>query len=259
MTPQQRDSLQAALRLGVPAFPCFANKRPATPQGFKNARTADGGLATMWARHPGELVGVPTGALSGISVLDLDRGKGGDAWWAAHKSRLPLTRVHRTRSGGLHLVFKDKPGLRGSAGKIAPGVDVRADGGYIIWWPAAGLEVRDAPLADWPHWLMPPAAEQQSNIRSFHSHGAATAAGSIDAQLRGIAKRVERAREGERNSVLFGAACRVCELLRDEKLPKHVSESWCAGLLHLVARRAGLPNDEAQRTIASGFRIAGNG
>jgi hypothetical protein len=25
--------------------------------------------------------------------------------------------------------------LRCSRGRIAPGVDVRADGGYVIWWP----------------------------------------------------------------------------------------------------------------------------
>jgi hypothetical protein len=56
-------------------------------------------------------------------------------WWFSHRDRLPLTRVHRTRSGGLHLIFRHVPDVRCSAGRIAPGIDVRGDGGYIIWWP----------------------------------------------------------------------------------------------------------------------------
>ena len=75
-------------------------------------------------------------------------------WWASHRDRLPVTRVHRTRSGGLHLVFQHAPDIRCSAGRIAPGIDVRGNGGYVIWWPATGLPVlSNAPFAPWPDWL----------------------------------------------------------------------------------------------------------
>jgi hypothetical protein len=34
-------------------------------------------------------------------------------------------------------------------------VDVRADGGYFIYWPREGLRVvSDAPVAEWPEWLL---------------------------------------------------------------------------------------------------------
>ena len=103
MTPAERAALRAAGRLDVPSFPCLPDKKPACPNGFKAATLPQAGLATLWARHPGELVGVPTDIASGLSVLDVDIAKGGDGWWAENKARLPQTRMHETRSGGLHV------------------------------------------------------------------------------------------------------------------------------------------------------------
>jgi Bifunctional DNA primase/polymerase, N-terminal len=77
MTAAERDALRAAMQLPCPSFPCLADKRPACPTGFKAAALPAHGLATLWARHPGELVGVPTGPASGLAVLDVDLNKGG--------------------------------------------------------------------------------------------------------------------------------------------------------------------------------------
>jgi hypothetical protein len=44
--------------------------------------------------------------------------------------------------------------VAGSTGKIADGVDVRADGGYAIWWPSTGRPIEDAPICEWPDWLL---------------------------------------------------------------------------------------------------------
>jgi hypothetical protein len=35
-----------------------------------------------------------------------------------------------------------------------PGIDVRADGGYAIWWPREGLPIEDWPMCEWPEWLL---------------------------------------------------------------------------------------------------------
>jgi hypothetical protein len=86
----------------------------------------------MWARNPGTLVSVPTGKISGISVLDVDLGKGGDAWWEKNRGRLPKTRMHETRSGGLHVLFAHRDGIRNTAGRIAKGIDTRGEGGYCV-------------------------------------------------------------------------------------------------------------------------------
>jgi hypothetical protein len=57
----------------------------------------------------------------------------------AELGRLPLTRRATTPSGGEHVYFK-APGedveIRNSAGKIGEGIDVRADGGYVIAPPS---------------------------------------------------------------------------------------------------------------------------
>ena len=150
------DALRLARR-GLPVFPCREDKRPATGSGFKDATTEVAQIrAWPWT---GRLIGVPSGSASGLAVLDIDPRHGGDDWLEANKRRLPYTRAHLTRSGGMHLLFRWPDGLRNSAGLFAPGIDVRGEGGFIIWWPAHRCVVLDfAPLGDlapWPPWLTP--------------------------------------------------------------------------------------------------------
>ena len=153
---QRATVLKAARRLPLPAFFCNEAKRPTCPNGLYDACQGDA-LDALFRRHPGPLIGVPTGPASGLAVLDVDPNKGGDTWWNENRARLPLTRVHETRSGGIHGVFQHRDGLRCSTSKIALGIDVRGERGYIVWWPFTGLSVINADvLAPWPDWLKPP-------------------------------------------------------------------------------------------------------
>jgi hypothetical protein len=52
------------------------------------------------------------------------------------------------------LLFVHAPGLRCSTSMIAPGIDVKAERGYCIWWPREGYAIEDHPLAEWPNWLL---------------------------------------------------------------------------------------------------------
>jgi hypothetical protein len=188
-------SLARALSLldhGLPCFPCGIAKKPARPRGFKDATRNRDAVCELWKRYPGPLVGVPTGEISGLDVLDIDPRHGGHGWLAEHKHNLPSTRVHRTRSGGLHLLFQHQHGMRCSSGRIAAGVDVRATGGYVIWWPAAGLPVlSDVPVVAWPGWLY---AQLMSRPRPR------TQRVTIPDQyvLMRLVQLIARAREGER-------------------------------------------------------------
>lgn len=112
---------------GRRCFPCLLDKRPATPNGFQNAQTDADALSELWWRYPGPLVGVATGVMSDLDVLDLDtKHREAASWWTANRGRLPQTRIHRTRSGGQHLFFQHTATTRSTAGKIAPGVDTGA-------------------------------------------------------------------------------------------------------------------------------------
>lgn len=129
----------------LPRFPCRDDKRPLTGRGFYDARADVDDRA--WP-----LVGIPTGSISGLDVVDVDAD--GLGWYRREFDALPMTRAHETRSGGLHLWFRHADGLRCSTGKIAPGIDVRASGGYVIDWSREGLPFEDWPICEWPSWLL---------------------------------------------------------------------------------------------------------
>ena len=241
-------ALHAALTLGANGwfcFPCLDDKRPATPHGFKQARRDPNGLRDLWRQYPGPLIGVATGAASGVDVPDLDRKHlEATVWWTANRDRLPQTRCHRTRSGGLHLLFRHAADLRSTAGKIAPGVDTRGDGGYIIWWPAAGRPVlNDSSLAPWPAWLLdqlrtPPEASRSQRAAIIPD----------DRALGRLVRLVAGAPQGQRNNLAFWAACRVGEMARSGL----IGLETVAAVIAAAAMRAGLSQREAERTALSG-------
>jgi hypothetical protein len=134
-------------------FPCRADKRPCTPHGHLDAASDAPSITKLWSRYPGPLTGVATGAVGGIAAIDVD--ERGEGWFHAHRDQLPATRTHKTPRGLWHLIYHHAIGLRCSNSKIAPGIDVKADGGYIIWWPASlGRVVCGGPVADFPVWLL---------------------------------------------------------------------------------------------------------
>jgi hypothetical protein len=243
--------LIAALRLasgGLPVFPCTkSNKCPCTPHGFKDASTDPAVIENLWRQHPGELIGVPTGDASGFDALDLDpRHVQAKDWWRENQHRIPRTRTHKTRSGGLHLLFRHDDRIRCGAGRIALGVDTRATGGYIVWWPATDLPVRDVPIAAWPDWLI---AALQPKLSSWRSSSSAKSTPDHRA-LAGIIRAVAGAAEGTRNTVLFWAGCRAGEMVASGL----IGVNTAAAILTEAATRAGLPRRAAEDTALRGIK-----
>jgi hypothetical protein len=148
---------------GMAVFPCRPDKRPASPQGFKDATTDPFKLRRLFSIPGVTLIGMPTGILNGLDAVDIDPRHGGFDWLKLNDQRLPSTRVHGTRSGGWHFLFRHHRGTRNSVGRIALGVDVRAEGGYIIVPPSPGYSIAEnRPLAPWPIWLLKVAMPRRS-------------------------------------------------------------------------------------------------
>jgi len=180
-------------------------------------------------------------------VVDIDvKHPEGCEWWRGNYQRLLTTRTYATRSGGVHLHYRDGHGIGCTTGRICKGVDTRGDGGYAVYWFAAGLACHDqSPPAPWPVWLRdaltPPS---RSVVTASHR----THAAPEDAAVAGIVRRIAEAREGERNAVLFWAACRLLE--------RGMRQRDVETLLIPAAISIGLTEGEARRTITSAQRRA---
>ncbi len=216
-----RAALVYAGHLSFAVFPCKPrNKAPLATHGCKSATRESKQIRAWWKRHPEANVAIATGAPSGIVVLDVDPRHGGDKSLTELQRKygpLPVAPRVLTGGGGSHIYFAH-PGcvVQNSAGRIARGLDVRGDGGYVVappsihlsgqsycWDPEARID--EVALPEIPRWLLDlalkPNATASSNsnteinegsrntelyrvARSLHARG--TRADGILAEIRTI-------------------------------------------------------------------------
>ncbi len=112
-------------------------KEPATKHGFKDA-SKEKTQEKIWRQSPQKNVGIATGVVSGISVVDVDPDSGGEESLRelVQKYGLDINTVTvSTPRGGKHFFYKDNLGAKSQAG-VLPGVDIRGNGGYIVAAPS---------------------------------------------------------------------------------------------------------------------------
>lgn len=160
----------------VPIEP--AGKRPLLPWTELQTRRAAAAEIERWfARWPEANVGIVTGAISGLLVLDVDPAHGGGAsledWRAVH-GPLPATVEARTGGGGRHLYFRHPGEPIPNRVGVAPGIDIRADGGCVVAPPslhASGKRYTWVPdHAPDEIDLAPPTAWLLALVRPEHTH-----------------------------------------------------------------------------------------
>jgi hypothetical protein len=164
-TEERVDILAEALALAREGFAVFPlkGKRPTLDGGFKNATTEEGEVRTLWAKGRGDGIGLRTSAE--VWVLDVDTKGAANGWdtlarLEAEYGALPDTLRADTPSGGAHLYFAGG-GSRNKA-SFLPGLDTRAEGGYVVAPPSPHPEAPGryrwvnwgTPIAAPPAWLL---------------------------------------------------------------------------------------------------------
>lgn len=128
-----------------------AGKHPRVQRGLKEA-SRDLAQIEKWFGKDSELsnIGIVTGEVSGITVIDIDIGEGkfgAESWAEAIADHgEPDTLMAQTGSGGMHVLFQYNSALKTSSNTLGKGVDVRNDGGYIV---AAPSRHRSGGLYEW--------------------------------------------------------------------------------------------------------------
>ena len=164
--------LQSALawaKRGYRVFPLAPDsRRPAEPgwDWSANASTDPEMIAFWWGTGDWN-IGCCTGG--GVVVVDLDQKNDQDGIGAymEHGGTFGTLAV-RTTTGGMHLYFAGDG--RNSVGKVAPGIDLRGEGGYVVA-PGSTIDgvayelVSDKPLAPLPAWVAE-AAQQRATVAS---------------------------------------------------------------------------------------------
>ncbi|GBQ04144.1 DNA primase [Streptomyces spongiicola] len=232
----------------------------------QRATTDPDRIRTAWSTRPFN-IGIATGP-AGLVVVDLDtpknKGKGssdtpcGVTTFTALCERtgqpVPSTRTVRTARGGRHLYFLAPAGVRlhNTQESLAPNIDTRARGGYIVapgsTTPAGTYTVEnDRPPAPLPEWLCTLLAPRQParglSVAPVAPRSSRCATAALNAETAAVATTTE----GGRNARLLAGARAIGRFVAWGDLPRDVVAEAFQG----AGEAAGLPPAECRATIRS--------
>lgn len=230
------------------------------PHGVKEATTDPETIRQWWRRYPRANVGVATGPVSGLLVVDIDPRHGG------HPDQLPgpVPRTPRVRTGGgCHLYLAWPEGIKRLPKTLpgCPGVDLKGQEGYVVAppschvagacyrWEVTPAEVSLAPCPDWL-WKRITAARPSQGKRPIRpASGGAYGTPYGRAALRRELARLAQTPVGDRNNALNRAAFVLGKLVA----AGHLDEGMVAGLLASLGCQIGLGCREVDKTTKSGL------
>lgn len=258
-------TLSAAARefaaAAVPVFPCLpGGKRPIAEHGLLDATTDPGQVEAWWKQTPTANIGLPTGVVSGVVVVDVDVHGPVDGYEAfARADRAGLVDgwefLVRSPSGGMHAYFPAIPEANQRSWQAArAGIDFRGDGGYIIAPPSRRFingstnrylvkRINTGPVASLDSGRLRDFLDPRPAPRRPASQGVVR-----DADVSRLAGWVAARGEGERNRGLFWAACRLAE----DGMPA----TDALDVMSAAASEAGLGEREIATTVRSAYRTA---
>jgi hypothetical protein len=185
-------------------------KHPRTEHGLNDGSKDPKQITRWWEKWPDANLGILTGQESGLLVLDVDGvdGKASlQALTAAHGSLSKTLCAKTGRTGtdgkrkGAHFYFRAPVGvpIRNSAGILGKGLDIRADGGYVVAPPSlhpSGLLYEwlapEQPLADAPPWMLAKLTVAKPAPEAPRAQGEAIAEGGRNHALASLAGTMRR-------------------------------------------------------------------
>jgi hypothetical protein len=257
-SPTLGEAALAYARADVPVFPCVpGSKPPMTGAGYKSATADIGQVAAWWRSRPNANIGIPTGVVSGLDVVDIDLH--GDASGRPMFERARDAHLVdgwawsvQTPSGGLHVYYPHAHGVSQRCWTTSAHIDFRGDGGYVVAPPSriafdqehsavytmraiSNDPSRAIDAAALRRFIDPPRSPRPTRFTPRQGRG-----------LEDLVGWVERRGPGTRNSGLFWAAC---EMARHGYSHDNAIET-----LGPAAIRAGLGQREVEVTVDSAFR-----
>jgi hypothetical protein len=250
-----------AEQYGLKLFPVSASDKKPLIKGWQHKATNDIDRIKAWMEtFPNMRLGavVP----DELMVLDIDKKNDVDGFASLAQledehTKLPQTLSQETPSGGRHLFFRMPPGqvAGNSVSKLADGLDVRANGGFVVCYrlerSSAGAVIA---IQGAPDWLV-----RKVVRKTFHRKGLPVHPPSFydqiqttsyaRAALKSEAENVRNAKEGTRNDTLNKAAFACGTLVGSGELNQRDVLEYLTD----AAVDSGLEPEETENTINSGL------
>ena len=138
MTSTINSAIELAKKTGWNVFPINPNTKKPVFAGWQGKACSEPRqIERLFAPYPTAGIGVPTGPINGITVIDIDVKNGVDGFKTIDRLGLQLWTgmVATTPSGGSHFYFRTNQEVyKSTVGEkgIGLGVDVRSIGGFVV-------------------------------------------------------------------------------------------------------------------------------
>ncbi len=199
--------------LGYSVMPLRADKRPSLKSWVELQTTpwTDEKVMEYWEKHKDANVGILTGKISGITVIDIDTSGSTNP---VPLDTFPQTYTVKTPSGGYHLYYQYTDAIRQTAKSFPqfPNVDIRNDGGYVVAPPSVcdyvkdGKNItgtyeveRDVPIVPFPIHLFP----ESKRVRKLSEKIGVTAGSRNDAIASFIGQLLHSSKESDWESEVW--------------------------------------------------------
>lgn len=221
-------------------------KSPLCPKGFKDATTNKVVLQEWNNNFPNCNVGIPTGQINNIFVVDVDGEQGFKSLNRLELIYGKLDAPTVITGKGKHLYFKmpENTDIKSSVSKIADHIDIRANGGYVVAPPSIHenghrytwenfIPNQDFPEA--PSWFI-----------SLITH-----AEKQPLPVSGVLEEISNAPQGQRNDTLYRRAISLINRSRKEYLNM---EEIKQNIIN-AAMLSGLSKEESLKTFDNALKF----